>query len=178
MGNFKWYMVRCVTGKEEKAIENLKFELENASLSSYVDEIMCPKDKKYFMRSGKKISRDVIMFPGYFLINVEMIGEIPRVIKNTNLVSQIMGDGNGRPESLKQTEVDRIYGNVEKAQEEIKFLQGEEVAITDGPFKNFTGTVREINHEKERMTVDVMVFGNPTPIELNYMQVDKAKVNG
>jgi transcriptional antiterminator NusG len=169
----KWYMVRCATGKEEKAIENLKFELKHNNMDKYVKEIVCPKEKQYFMRNKKKIAREKIMFPGYFLINMIMSGELPRIIKSTNLVADIMGNDRGA-EALKESEVQRIFGNVEKSKEEVEFFVGETVSITDGPFKTFSGKISELNTDKEKVKVDVLVFGVPTPVELSYLQIDKA----
>lgn len=170
----KWYMVRSVNGKEEQAIQNLKSEIALNKLESYVGEVFCPKDRKFYMRNNKKVEREKVMFPGYFVMQANLVGELPKVVKQTNLVSQIMGNSMG-PEAVPLEDINRIKGNVEKAKEEIKYLIGEEINITDGPFKNFKGTIREINKEKERAVIDVVVFGNPTPVELNYVQIDKVK---
>lgn len=170
----KWYMIKCVTGKEEKAIINLKREIELSNLEKYVEEIFCPKEKQFFIRKQKKITRDKIMFPGYILIKAELTGELPNIIKNVNYVAQIMGNSHG-PEPLKNKEIDRILGNVEKAKTEVEFLIGETIKISDGPFKGFEAIIQDINKEKEKVTVQVMIFGTPRPMELNYMQIQRTK---
>ena len=168
----KWYMIKCVTGKEDKAIKNLKFELENNKLDKYVGEIICPREKQYFMRKDKKVSREKVMFPGYFLMKMDLMGELPRTIKTTNLVAEIMGNTKG-PEAIKEKEVERIFGNVEKSNQTIEFFEGETVRIIDGPFKGFDAVISELNKDKDKVKVNVMVFGSPTPVELRYLQIDK-----
>lgn len=170
----KWYMIKCVTGKEEKAITNLKNEIEFAGLNDYVEEIFCPKEKQFFLRNKKKITRDKLMFAGYILMKAELTGELPRVIKSTNYITQIMGNSKG-PEPLKDAEVERIMGDVEKSKFAVEFIEGETVKITDGAFKGFEAVVQDTNIDKERITVEVMIFSTPTPVELNYIQVERAK---
>ena len=168
----KWYMVQCATNKEEQAIKNLKFELESNNLQGYVEEISSPRETHYFMRNGKKVQRDKVMFPGYILMKMKLYGELPRVIKQTQLISKIAGDS-GKPTALKEHEVNRIFGNVEKSQREIEYLKDEEVSIIDGPFKGFKAVVTSVDKEKDRVRLDVTVFGRATPIELNFGQIDK-----
>lgn len=167
-----WYMVRCATTKEEKAIQKLEVEIEVNNLQKYVDEIVCPKEKKFFMRNNKKVARDKIMFPGYFLMKMKLIGELPRVIKRTDLVIEIAGDS-GDPTPLREFEVERIFGNVEKSNEVIDFLEGEEVKITSGPFSSFSAIIKSADISKNKVKVEVMVFGQPTPLELSYTEIDK-----
>lgn len=168
----KWYMVRVATGKEQKAIDNFKFEIGNNGLERYVDEIVIPREKKFYLRNKKKVERDSLMFPGYVLMKMDPIAEIQRIVKSTNLMIEIMGNDKG-PEPVKQNEVERIFGNVEKSTTEIEFIQGEPVKIIDGSFKGFNATVQQINKEKKTVKVEVMIFGRPTPVELNYFQIDK-----
>lgn len=172
MEDSKWYMIKCMTNKEVKAIANLRSELEINGLESFVEELIIPKEKQYFMRGDKKVAREKMMFPGFILAKMKMTGELPRVIKRTNFIFEIMGN-NGTPEALKQSEVDRIFGNEEKSKQEITYFKGEEVLITDGPFKSFEGVIEHINKEKNKVKVSVMIFGNPTPVELSFSQIDK-----
>jgi transcriptional antiterminator NusG len=169
---FKWYSVRCATGKEEQAIQNINFSLEFNNLSQYVEDIICPKEKQYYLRKEKKVTRNKVMLPGYILIKMIPVGEVPRTIESTNLVSGIMGNSKG-PEPLKDREVERIFGNIEKSKNEVEFLRGEEVNIIDGPFKTFKGIVKDANKEKNKIKLDVTIFGTLTPLELNYLQVEK-----
>lgn len=172
--DMKWYMIKCVTGKEEKAIEILKSEIEFNGLDEYVADIFSPKQKQFFMRNKKKINRDKLMFPGYILINANLKGELPRVIKSTNYITQIMGNSSG-PEALKDREINKILGDVEENNSEIEFIEGEVVKIIDGPFKGFEGTVQSVNKEREKVTMEVLIFGTPRPMELNFMQLERSK---
>ena len=171
---FNWYMIRVATNKEEQAIKNLKFELEESDLSRFVGEIVCPREKQFFMRNNKKVERTKVMFPGYILIQMDPIGEIQRLIKTTNYLVEVMGNSNG-PEALKDKEVERIFGRVEESINGVEFLVDEPVVIIDGPFKGFNATVSKADKDKNRIEVQVMVFGQPNKVELSYNQVDKMR---
>tara|TARA_R110000772_G_scaffold2410_2_gene8471 strand:- start:78592 stop:79182 length:591 start_codon:yes stop_codon:yes gene_type:complete len=171
---FLWYMVRVATNKEVKAIENLKVALEVKNLERFVDEILCPREKQFFLRNNKKIEREKVMFPGYILMKMNPIAEVERTIKTTNFLIEIMGNDKG-PEALRESEVKKIFGHVEKTHTEIEFLVDEPVVIIDGPFKNFNAVVKSIEKSKNRVQVDVMVFGQPNKVDLRYDQIDKMK---
>lgn len=172
----KWYAVRVVTGKEKKAKENIERELEFEKLEKYVNNILLPTEKEYKLRNGKKYSREKIVFPGYLYIEANLIGELPRLLKKTDCVVNFVLDGRGKPAEVKQTEIDRIMGNIQKSVEgKIPYVVGESVNVIDGPFLNFKGEVTEVNEEKEKLKVIVKIFGRETPIDLNYMQVEKYK---
>lgn len=172
-----WYMVRCTTGKEKNAIENLEFEIDFNKLSSYVDEIVCPMEKQYFMRTSangnkKKVEKNKVMFSGYILIKMREMGELSRVIQQTNYVVEIMGDRNG-PKAITDKEANRIFSNVEKSQTTEEFFIGELVKIIDGPFSGFNATISEVIKSKEKIKVEVMVFGRAQNVEVGYLQVEK-----
>lgn len=170
-----WYMVRVATNKENKAIENFKNAVEIKGLERFVEEYFFPREKKVFLRNNKKVESEKPMFPGYILVKMNPIGEIDRLVKETNFLVEIMGNS-GTPQALKQSEVDRIFGNVEISKSKIEFIKDEEVVVTDGPFKNFNGIVTSVDGDKQRVTVEVMVFGRSTPLELNFTQIDKTSV--
>ena len=171
---FLWYMVRVATNKEEKAIKNLKFELEMKNLERFVGEIICPKEKQFFLRNGKKVEREKVMFPGYILVRMDPIAEVERTIKTTNFLIEIMSNDRG-PEPIKEKEVQRIFGHVEKTHSEIEFLINESVVIIDGPFNGFNASVKEVDKGKNKVQVEVMVFGQPSKMELRYDQIDKIR---
>lgn len=171
-GEFKWYMVRVATNKEEKAIKNLKFELDVNNLNRFVGEIVCPKERQFFLRNNKKVERDKIMFPGYILVKMDPIAEVQKIIKSTNFLVEVMGNDRG-PEPIKESEVQRIFGRVEKTNSEIEFLIDEQVDIVDGPFKGFNAVVKELDKSKSRVQVQVMIFGQPNKVDLRYDQIDK-----
>jgi transcriptional antiterminator NusG len=168
---FKWYMVRCVTGKEQRAIENLEREFSRNGLNKWVEKVFFPKEKSYFFRNKDKVFREKPLFPGYFLVKINLSNpELERTIKNTDLVSQLMGDNKG-PQSISQKEVDRIFNNIEKSKQDIKLSEGEEVKIINGPFKGFKATISSVN--KKVLKVDVSIFGTITPLELNVEEVEQ-----
>lgn len=172
----KWYAIRVVTGREKKAKENIERELDIENLTEYVDNILLPTEKEYKLRNGKKFSRERIVFPGYLYIQASLLGELPRTIKHTDMVVNFVLDGRGNPAEVRQSEIDRIMGNVEKSKEgKVPYIVGEEVNVVDGPFATFKGEVSDVNEDKEKLKVVVKIFGRETPVDLNYMQVEKIK---
>jgi transcriptional antiterminator NusG len=173
----KWYVLRAVSGKEKKVKEYIDSEIIRNNLQDYISQVLIPTEKVYQIRNGKKISKERNYFPGYIMIEAFMIGEIPHILKNIPSVIGFLGD-KGQPIPLRITEVNRILGKVDELSESdaelnIPFIVGEAVKVIDGPFNSFTGTIEEINEEKKKLIVMVKIFGRKTPLELNYMQVEK-----
>ena len=175
----KWYVIRAVSGKEKKVKELLELEINRHKLNIYVDQVLIPTEKIYQIRKGKKISKEKNYFPGYVLIQAALVGEVEHVIKSmTNIIGFLGATKGGDPLPMRQTEVNRILGKVDELAESdeemnIPYVVGESVKVIDGPFNNFNGTIENINEEKKKLTVMVKIFGRKTPLELNYMQVDK-----
>jgi transcriptional antiterminator NusG len=170
-------VLRAVSGKEKKVKEYIDSEIIRNSLQDYISQVLIPTEKVYQIRNGKKISKERNYFPGYIMIEAFMIGEIPHILKNIPSVIGFLGD-KGQPIPLRTTEVNRILGKVDELSESdaelnIPFIVGEAVKVIDGPFNSFTGTIEEINEEKKKLIVMVKIFGRKTPLELNYMQVEK-----
>jgi len=173
----KWYVLRAVSGKEKKVKEYIDSEIIRNNLQDYISQVLIPTEKVYQIRNGKKISKERNYFPGYIMIEAFMIGEIPHILKNIPSVIGFLGD-KGQPIPLRISEVNRILGKVDELSESdaelnIPFIVGEAVKVIDGPFNSFTGTIEEINEEKKKLIVMVKIFGRKTPLELNYMQVEK-----
>ncbi len=173
----KWYVVRAVSGKENKVKEYINSEIIHHGIQDYISQVLIPTEKVYQIRNGKKISKERNYFPGYIMIEAMMVGEIPHILKNIPGVIGFLGD-KGQPIPLRPSEVNRILGKVDELSEgatelNIPFVIGESVKVIDGPFNSFTGTIEEINEEKKKLTVMVKIFGRKTPLELNYMQVEK-----
>jgi len=174
---FKWYVVRAITGQEKKVKAMIESELSYYKLDTHVPQILIPTQKVYEIKNGKKTSREKNYFPGYILIQAELVGEVVPTIKGINGVVGFLGDS-GNPEPMRQSEVNRILGQVDEANEEGEsmiepFIVGEFVKVTDGPFSGFNGVIEEINEEKKKLKVMVKIFGRKTPLELNYIQVEK-----
>ena len=173
-----WYTLRVISGKESKIKENILFELDFQNLSSEVDDIMVPSENIVEMKEGKKRVKRKVFFPGYILINMSKSKEAKYLIENTDGVINFVGP-NGKPQALKDDEISRIKGEVEGREgREIviaPYKVGDSVKVTDGPFADFTGFVNEVNNEKQKVKVSVSIFGRPTPIELNFLQVEMEK---
>jgi transcription termination/antitermination protein NusG len=175
----KWYVLRAIGGKEKKVKEYIENEIANAGLQEYVSQVLIPTEKVYQIRNGKKISKERNFFPGYVLVEVCLVGEIPHILKNIPNVIGFLGDTKGgEPVPMRQSEVYRILGRVDEMAESgeemnIPFVVGETVKVIDGPFNGFNGIIEKINEEKKKLEVMVKIFGRKTPLELSFMQVEK-----
>ncbi|RLD40646.1 MAG: transcription termination/antitermination factor NusG [Bacteroidetes bacterium] len=166
-----------MSGKEKKVKEYLEHEIDRLKLQDHISQILIPTEKVYQIRKGKKISKVRNYFPGYVLIEAELTGEIPHIIKNIPNVMGFLGT-KGQPEPMRESEVKRILGKVDELAEQgeevnVPFIVGETVTVIDGPFNSFSGIIEEINEEKKKLKVMVKIFGRKTPLELNFMQVEK-----
>jgi transcriptional antiterminator NusG len=135
-------------------------------------------EKYYQMKDGKKIAKERNFYPGYVLIEAALVGELEHVIKGINSVIGFLGDKGGNAVPMRAAEVNRILGKVDEMAEQgesmnISYYVGENVKVMDGPFNGFTGVIEEVNEEKKKLKVMVKIFGRRTPLELNYMQVEK-----
>ena len=173
-----WYTLRVISGKEEKIKDNILFELDFKKLSSEVDDIMVPSENIVEMKEGKKRVKRKVFFPGYLLINMSKSKEAKYLIENTDGVINFVG-ASGEPQMLKEDEIARIIGEVEgrEGREVViaPYIVGDSVKVIDGPFADFSGFVNEVNNEKQKVKVSVSIFGRPTPIELNFLQVEIEK---
>ena len=174
----KWYVVRAISGKEKKVKQYIEAEINRLGISELIPQILIPTEKYYQMRDGKKIAKERNFFPGYVLLEAQLDGETEHVIKNINSVIGFLGDKAGNAIPLRQAEVNRILCKVDEmsAQGEtmnVPYYVGENVKVMDGPFNGFSGVIEEVNEEKKKLKVMVKIFGRRTPLELNYMQVEK-----
>jgi len=175
----KWYVVRAVSGKEKKVKEYLELEVSRMNLSDYVSQILIPTERVFQIKNGKKISKEKAYLPGYVLIEAALVGEVPHLVKNIpNVIGFLGAEKGGEPLAMRQSEVFRILGKVDELSENeeemnIPYQIGDAVKVIDGPFNNFNGVIEEINEEKKKLKVMVKIFGRKTPLELNYLQVEK-----
>ncbi|MEO1055193.1 MAG: transcription termination/antitermination protein NusG [Bacteroidota bacterium] len=183
MSDLKWYVIRVVSGQEKKVKTYLENEIERENLTDYIPQVLIPSEKVYEMRNGKKRVRERNFFPGYVLISADLshgeakhlVTSIPGVI---GFLSNNSASASKEPVPLRQSEINRILGKVDESDElEVKldtpYIVGESVKVMDGPFSGFTGTVEEVFEERKKLNVMVKIFGRNTPVELNYMQVEK-----
>lgn len=177
--NKKWYVIRSVSGQENKIKDYIEKEIAYQGLEDFVEQILVPTEKVVQMRAGKKINKERIYFPGYIMIQADLVGEVPHIIKSVNGVIGFLGETKGGdPVPLRDSEVNRMLGKVDElsvqdSQMDIPFVKGENVKVIDGPFNGFTGTIEKINEEKRKLEVMVKIFGRKSPLELSYMQVEK-----
>ncbi|MCG8321858.1 MAG: transcription termination/antitermination protein NusG [Cytophagales bacterium] len=185
MSELNWYVVRVVSGQEKKAKTYLESEIARQKLQDYVPQILIPSEKVYEMRNGKKRVRERNFFPGYMIISADLThGEASHIITSIPGIIGFLGSndaGGGAskvPVPLRQSEINRILGKVDEVEEfdeklDTPYIVGESVKVMDGPFSGFTGTVEEVFEERKKLNVMVKIFGRNTPVELNYMQVEK-----
>jgi transcriptional antiterminator NusG len=176
-GTRKWYIVHTYSGFEERVKETLKQRAEALGMGDKFGEIRIPTETIVELRGGKKRETQRKFFPGYILVEMEMSDESWHVVKNTPKVTGFVGTGRN-PTPLTQEEVDQIVEQVVTAKEKPKpkyvFEKGEMVKIVDGPFNNFTGVVDDVNMDRGTLKVMVTIFGRQTPVELEFLQVQKA----
>jgi len=175
----KWYVVRAVSGQENKVKNYIETEINRLGMGDHISQVLVPTEKVIQVRDGKKIAKDRVYFPGYVMIEANLVGEIPHIIKSITGVIGFLGEvKNGDPVPLRISEVNRMLGKVDELSvktdgQAIPFNIGETVKVIDGPFNGFNGTVEKINEEKRKLEVMVKIFGRKTPLELSFMQVEK-----
>lgn len=175
----KWYVVRAVSGQENKVKNYIEMDINRFGLSDYVSQVLVPTEKVIQIKDGKKISKEKVYFPGYIMVEAALVGEVPHVIKSISGVIGFLGEvKGGDPMPLRPSEVNRMLGKVDELTvqadvQNIPFVIGETLKVIDGPFNGFNGTVEKINEEKRKLEVMVKIFGRKSPLELSFMQVEK-----
>jgi len=175
----KWYVIRSVSGKENKIKEYIESEIVRLNLQDFIEQILVPTEKVIQIRNGKKINKERVFIPGYIMVQADLVGEIPHIIKSVNGVIGFLGEvKGGDPVPLRQSEVNRLLGKVDELSVKdenvnIPYTIGETIKVIDGPFNGFNGTVEKIFEEKRKLEVMVKIFGRKTPLELSFMQVEK-----
>ncbi len=172
----QWYIIHTYSGYENKVRDNLKQRVEVLGMTESIGEILIPTEDVVEMRDGARIISKKKFFPGYVLINMEMSDNTWHVVKNTPKVTGFVG-ASAKPTPLTQEEVDRIINQVsvaaEKPKPKFQFHRGDSVRIIDGPFSSFQGMVDEVNNDRATMKVMVTIFGRSTPVELDFLKVEK-----
>ena len=174
----KWYVVRAISGKENKAREYILNEVNRLGLQQYVSQVLIPTEKVWSIRNGTKVMKERNFFPGYVLIEAALAGEIAQIIQNIPNVIDFLREKDGKPIPMREAEVNRILGKVDDDREKGEgyadpFIVGENVKVIDGPFNSFSGVVEEVMEDKKKLVVMVKIFGRRTPLELNFAQVEK-----
>ena len=171
-----WYIVQSHSNFENKVAGLIREEAEKANISDKIEEIVIPTHDVTEVKRGKRIQRKKKYFPGYVLIKSEMDNEIYHLIKNLKRVSGFLGS-KGVPVPVSDKEIEKILGQIKdgvaQPKSAIEYTIGEKVQVVDGPFASFSGMVEDIDEEKLRLKVSVSIFGRPTPVDLEYNQVEK-----
>ena len=173
----KFYVLRAISGKENKVREYLEAEIKNTDLGNYVSQVLIPTEKTFTVRNGKKVMKERAYLPGYVLVEANLVGEVAHRLRMIPNVIGFLG-GTEHPVPLRPAEVSRVLGTVDELQEQtdeldIQYYTGETVKVTYGPFNGFSGIIEEVNAEKKKLKVIVKIFGRKTPLELSYVQVEK-----
>lgn len=175
----KWYVVRAVSGQENKVKAYVENEMVRLGLADYIGQLLVPTEKVFQIRNGKKVSKERNFYPGYIMMESALTGEVVHAVKNVPGVIGFLGEvKGGDPVPLRLSEVNRMLGKVDELAEteeqfNVPFIVGETVKVIDGPFNGFNGTIENIIEEKRKLEVMVKIFGRRTPLELSFMQVEK-----
>ncbi len=174
----QWYVVHAYSGFEKSVMRALKERIERAGMQDQFGEILVPVEEVVEMKGGQKRTSERKFFPGYVLVQMEMNDASWHLVKSTAKVTGFVGGTANKPAPISEREVqsimDQMQEGVEKPRPKITFESGELVRVTDGPFADFNGTVEEVNYDKSKLRVSVTIFGRPTPVELDFSQVEKA----
>lgn len=179
--DYKWYVVRIISGQENKVKVLLENELKDDKyelLRDKIKDILVPTEKVFEVKDGKKKSKTKNFFPGYILLNAILDNQVKDFILNSPSVLSFLGTGKN-PNPLQPEEVKRIVGRISQDENterlETIFRSGDLVKIIDGPFNNFNGTIQEVNEEKMKIKVMVSIFGRKTPVEIDFTQAELEK---
>ncbi len=171
----KWYAIRTFTGHEAKVKQAIESEVKRLSLEDRVKEVVIPQETVFEIRNGKRRTKVKNFLPGYILVHTIMDKKVKDVIQNLHGVVSFVGRRNDAT-PLQQSEVDRIIGRVEERKDvatiDTAFTVGDPIKVIDGPFSTFSGTVKEVNEEKQKLKVEVGILGRKTPVELDFSQVE------
>ena len=172
-----WYIIQSHSSFENKVVKLIKEESEKAKISDKIEEIIVPTHDITEVKRGKRVQRKKKYFPGYVLIKSEMDNNIYHMIKNIKKVSGFLGS-KGTPVPVSDKEIEKILGQIKdgiaQPKSSVEYSIGEKVQVIDGPFASFNGLVEDVDEDKARLKVSVSIFGRPTPVDLEYNQVEKS----
>jgi len=174
----RWYVVHAYSGFEKSVARNLVERIERAGMKDRFGEILVPVEEVVEMKGGQKKTAERKFFPGYVLVQMEMDDDTWHLVKSTPKVTGFVGGTATKPAPISEKEVqsilDQMREGVEKPKPKVLFEVGETVRVIDGPFTDFNGNVEEVNYDKSKLRVSVMIFGRATPVELGFGQVEKS----
>jgi len=172
----QWYILHTYSGFEQKVADSLRNRAEAFGYSDKIGQVLIPTEEVVELRGGRKVTSKRLLYPGYVLVEIDMSDELWHAVKNTPRVTGFVGGGNS-PVPLSADEVNQILyrqaSSAERPRPKMTFEKSEMVRIVDGPFTNFSGKVDEVNSERNTLRVLVTIFGRATPVELDFLQVEK-----
>ena len=175
--DLRWYVVHAYSGMEKAVERNILERINRAGMQGMFGEILVPTEEVVEIKNGQKRTSERRFYPGYVLVQMVMNDESWHLVKHTNKVTGFVGGAKNRPAPISQKEVEDIVSQMqqgtEKPRHKVEFTVGEFVRVKEGPFTDFNGTVEEVNYEKSKVRVSVMIFGRATPVELEFSQVEK-----
>ncbi|WP_027858434.1 transcription termination/antitermination protein NusG [Marinobacterium jannaschii] len=174
----RWYVVHAYSGFEKRVMNSLKERIERLQMQDFFGDVLVPTEEVVEIRGGKKRKSERKFYPGYVLVNMEMNDETWHLVKDTPQVLGFIGGTADKPAPITEKEANeilqRVESGVDKPRPKTVFEPGEMVRVIDGPFADFNGVVEEVNYEKNKLQVAVLIFGRSTPVELEFTQVEKA----
>jgi|TARA_Y100000817_G_scaffold248251_1_gene200436 transcriptional antiterminator NusG len=174
-----WYSLRVISGKERVVEESIAYEAKMNDIADTISEVFVPFEKIVEIKNNKKVLKEKVFFPGYILISMDMNSLTKHVIENIQYVIRFVGPKGKDPIPLRESEIKRIFGEVERKEGRemlvSPFSKGNHVKIIAGPFIDFVGVVEEANDDKQKVKITISIFGRPTPVELDYYQVQLEK---
>jgi transcriptional antiterminator NusG len=172
----KWYVVNVYSGSEHRAVELIRDQAKRKNLDSMFGEILVPTEEIIEIKKGEKVKAERKFFPGYILVQMVLTDETWHLVRSVPRISGFLG-ARGKPAPISEAEVRRILkkaeDSVNSSQNSVEYEIGDAVAVCDGPFASFQGTIDEVDREKERVKVAVSIFGRPTNIDLSFFQIEK-----
>ncbi|GAB1385538.1 transcription termination/antitermination protein NusG [Melaminivora sp.] len=175
--DLRWYIVHAYSGMEKAVERNIQERIVRAGMQDKFGRILVPTEEVVEIKNGQRKTTERRLFPGYVFVEMSMDDDTWHLVKHTSKVTGFVGGAKNRPAPISEEEVQKIVSQMEegtdKPRHKIEFMVGELVRVKEGPFTDFNGSVEEVNYEKSRLRVSVMIFGRSTPVELEFGQVEK-----
>ena len=175
--DLRWYVVHAYSGMEKAVERNIQERITRVGMQSKFGRILVPMEEVVEVKNGQKKTTERKFFPGYVLVEMVMDDDTWHLIKHTNKVTGFVGGAKNRPVPISEDEVQKIVSQMQegtdKPRHKVEFMVGEMVRVKEGPFTDFNGSVEDVNYEKSRVRVSVMIFGRSTPVELEFSQIEK-----